>query len=666
MLKWGMTDALPVSPAEALALELNAAVAGRKAALELERRFLPEDAKASTNKEQFQVRVIEARLQAAAADPQASVGPLASLAVAEAEALGEEAQAAGTLITPGSRPVGLLRLVAGLLRAARISESKARALLGLARHGRRWEGGVPALQLAAEHELLYMALRRFEGLLQKGGAWDPADVAWLRLRAASLPARLIQVAAELRAAAEAAAQSPLPPALEAARRPFLDQAFSPGEALAWAAAGFSPQEARAWGAGGLPLPAQAALWRARGFDLPRAQAWVQADLLADEAALFQSCGVEDPALAHQLRAALGDVEMLPAWHRAGYAPDEVLTLRTEGCKQPDQAPPPRPKPVAVAPEPPRLVIIHEASKAPGEAPMSPAKAAPTAAAVAAPPPLAAGLDDLLGMGPAAAPPPAPVPPPSQPAIIQGDGLSAAVRTLRPSATWAQKRAQTLLGSDAADDAQAWAAGLPNGAAWLGWGAFEAAALPAGGDERAFVWPQAGGSLLVMGGSEQLAAAGSVHEIRDLRPDPLWQEGLDALRAKRGLAKHAGAWLLQASAPQGGALAWGLVFPAGPPPWAQAVDHQERETWVHRWARKTEEWGEEGKASHAQVGRLADGSWWVALAETLVPSAATPQSMPFGAVRAAWNEALQEFCLKMEMPSQAGHWRLFGQALTVLG
>ena len=596
-----MSEALPVSPAEALAVELNAAVAGRKAALELQRRYLSEDARAATNKDQFQVRVIEARLQAAGADPQAHRVALAGLAVAEAEALEAEAAADALLAAPGGRPVGLLRLVAGLMRAARINESKARSLISLARQGRRWAGGEQALALSAEHELLYLGLRRFEALLQKGGAWDPADVEWLRLRAVSLPARLAQTAAGLRAAAVEAVQCPLPAALQAARGPFLAMGLGPAEALAWSVAGFRTDEVEAWVAAAVPLPAEAALWRAHGIGLAQVQAWVQADLLPDEAALFGACGVEDPVLAHQLRAALGDVELLAAWHRAGYEPDEVLELRIQGCKQPDQARPPRSKGAEPA----------EVSR-------------PVAAA---------------------APPPVIAPPPP----------------LRPAESWAHKRALRLFGVEAADDAAAFAVGLPPGAAWLGWGSFETQSLDAGGDERAFVWSQAGGSLLVLSASERLAPAAAVLELRDLRPDPLWQEGLDELRGRHQRPKQAGAWQLWGE-PGSAALAWGLLLPQGPPPWVGAVDYQEGEAWPHRWARKTEEWGEAGQVAPVQMGRLDDGRVWITVTETLLLSGAAPVSRSYGVVKPAWVEALQEFCLKMEMPTPSPRWYLFAQAL----
>jgi hypothetical protein len=178
-----------------------------------------------------------------------------------------------------------------------------------------------------------------------------------------------------------------------------------------------------------------------------------------------------------------------------------------------------------------------------------------------------------------------------------------------------------------------------------------------------VWTQGGHGLLVMGASELVAKAGAVVDVPDLRPDPLWQEGLDPLRIKLGLPKHGGAWLLMGASQDAGALAWGLVHPAGPPPWSQAVDYQERESWSARWARKTEEWGEEGKAPNAKVGKLADGSWWIALPETTVAAGPAPQSLSFSVVKPAWAESLQEFCLKMEMPAKSGRWRLFGQPLT---
>ena len=635
-----MTDPLPIGPAEVLSIQLNAAFSGRKAALERERALLPADAKDSTNKEQFQVRVIEARLKSATDDPQASVAVLSSLALSEAEALEAEAQAVAPLTAPGGRPVGMLRLVLGLLRCAQATESKARALFSLARQGRRWEGVEQARALDADHEQLYLAVRRFEEMLQAGKAWEAPDVEWLRLRAVALPARLRQTVAELRAAAEGAAQSPLPEDLEAARRPFLANGFNKEDGLAWCLGGFGAAEAKEWINAGLDQPAQAALWRARSMGLATAQAWAKGDLMADEAALFQFCGVGDPGLAHQLRAALGDVEWLGPWHRAGYAPDEVLALRAEGCRGPEQAPPPRPK-EAAAPDPgpakPEGIVRFADAAAPAAKP-----AAPAGAAQDAPPPMAAR---------AVAP------------VV--DGAQAPTRLFKAETTWPRLRAEQLFGAPTASDAEAMALPVPAGSAWLGWGTIQAPGLPLEGGAEAFVWAQGGRSLVVMAASELTAPSGKVVEVPDMRPDPLWQDGLDPLRHKLGLPKHGGAWILMGSPAQAGALAWGLVHPAGPPPWSAAVDYQEFESWTARWARKTEEWGEEGKAPNAKVGKLADGGWWIALPELTVAAGAEPQGLAFTVVKPAWNESLQEFCLKMEMPAAAGKWRLFGQPLQPL-
>jgi hypothetical protein len=374
------------------------------------------------------------------------------------------------------------------------------------------------------------------------------------------------------------------------------------------------------------------------MDLGAAKTWASSDLLADEAALFQACGVADPPLAHQLRAALGDVELMPAWHRAGYAPEEILALKAEGCRGPEQAPPPKPK---EAPPEPALVITYGGIKAEGVARES----------------------NQVPLSDQEEPKPAP---PSGPALAPAakplDGVQAPTRFLKGEVSWARLRAEKLLGVEAATEAEALAVPLPAGSVWLGWGCLQSQALPeASGDATAFVWQQGGTSLLVVAASELLAPAGKVLDALDMRGDPLWQEVLDPLRAKLGLPRHHGSWLLMASA-EGGALAWGLVHPAGPPPWASAVDYQEKETWTARWARKTEEWGEDGKAPNAKVGRLADGSWWIALPEATAAAGAAPQSVGFSTAKPAWTESLQEFCLKMEMPAKAGKWRLFGEPL----
>jgi hypothetical protein len=321
-----------------LAAELGAALPARRAAVEFARHFAG-DKDPGHRKALVEIKVAETRLAAVGDQPGDNAGLLARLAVAEAGVLEAEAGLLDGWLNPdGPDPgQGTVRLVAGLLWEARYGEGRARACLSARRQRRFLPGFDDALELAPEDELLFLALRRFSGLLHSGAVWAKADLDWLRLRAATLPGRLRLRAADLRSAAEGADGLPLPEDLVELRRPFVQFGYEPGPALAWGVAGFTLKEALVWGAAGLPWASQALAWKAWGHSAHEAAAWASADLLPDEAAAFKACGATDPAQARDLRHALGDVENLLAWHRAGFATAEVLKLRAEGVKDVEAA-----------------------------------------------------------------------------------------------------------------------------------------------------------------------------------------------------------------------------------------------------------------------------------------------------------------------------------------
>lgn len=661
----GMQNADKDAQAYALAAELGVAFGARKATLEFERRFSASDQGDRLNREMFQIRVAEARLKGALADPVAGVAALAALAAAAAEDLEAEAKELEPLLSAeaAGRRIGLLRLVCGLVRLARYGDGRSRARFTAAREGRHLPGFEDALELAPENELFFLALRRFEDLLQTGKAWDLKDADWLRLRVASAPGRLRLHAAALRSAAEAAAGFSLPPALAEARAPFLSLGFEPGAALAWAVAGFSPKEALAWGEAGLPQAELAQAWRDRDLSPDEAATWVQADLMADEAAAFKACGASDPATAHQLRHALGDVEHLLAWHRAGYEVAEVLKLRHQGVRRPpagkrgkmteDGAPSysvsrsiPSARTAAVspakAPDSPPAFKISRGATLPGvdEAPMAPT----------VPPVIKITLGRVLVEGIEEAP--AKVPAASKPAPTE-TGLKAPSR-------WAQDRAQARFGVDRSGVAEALSAQPAQGGGWMFWGAFDAKgkADEAGGWEQAASLPQGGGLADAVLESEKVLVPGQCLEPGSLEPGDTWQKSLDRLRGLRRAVALPGQWHLMGWEPQRISLFWGLMFEGEAPPWADAVDYDPKESWTHRWARKAEEWGEEGLACPCRVGRRPAGGWWVAWSESL------QQSPKAGALAVeprrpspAWRSGMEEFCLKMEMGAHIPHWVL---------
>lgn len=658
--------------AYALAAELGALLGSRKATLEFERRFAASDQADRLNRAMFEIRVADARLKGALADPLASASALGSLAAAAADELEAEAAELAPLLGPeaAGRRFGLLRLVCAMERLARLGDARSRACFTAAREGRRLPGFEDALELAQEDELYFLALRRFEALLAAGKVWDMRDADWLRLRVALAPGRMRLHAANLRSAAELVAGHSLPPALAEARAPFIQLGFEPATALAWAVAGFAPKEALAWGEAGLSQAEQAQPWHERGLSPQEATAWVQADFLADEAAAFKACGATDPATARELRQALGDVEHLLAWHRAGYEVAEVLKLRHQGVMQPPEAA----KTAEAGEAPAPSFKISRGSSFAGLTASVPV--------VEAPPPLKLNFGRVLvdgvqeekplppiavppakaeGEVPAAVPAPAaPAPPPRVEVPAPVEGIAPVARVLKAATTWAQERAQARFGIECPDQAAALAARPAQGGAWLFWGAHQAGgdAAAGGGWDQAATLPMNGGLADVVLASEQVLPPQGHVALGSLEPGEAWQVRLDKLRAMRQAAPLPGHWQLAGWPPQSACFFWGLIFEGTQPPWADAVDYEERETWQHRWARKAEEWGEEGLASPCNVGRTPKGGWWVALPESVVRS---PEGGVVGMEprwpSPAWRSGLEDFCLKMEMGAQTAHWYL---------
>lgn len=312
-------------------------LAARKAALEFERQLAGLDEKDRLGRELFELRSAEATLAGAQGPEGESL--LVPLAQSAADDLEQVSQ--GVFRSLGERSSGdraaLLRTVSALLRVARLSEARTRAFMTAARLGRRLEGFDEALALAPETELLMLALRRCQALLERGGPWDPRDAEQLYLRALSAPGRLRLQAAALRSAAMALGGATLPEELQEACEPFRSLGLSAPLSLAWVGAGFRAEECVDWREAGLRRPEQAHAWHCHGFDPVEAAAWAKADMLPDEAGAFIFCGVGSLAEAQALRKACGDVEHLLAWKRAGYLGPQVLQLLSQGVRTPDQA-----------------------------------------------------------------------------------------------------------------------------------------------------------------------------------------------------------------------------------------------------------------------------------------------------------------------------------------
>jgi hypothetical protein len=553
---------------EALNAELGAVLTARKAALEFERQLAGLDEKDRLGRELFELRSAEATLAGAQGPEGESL--LAPLAQAAADDL--EQVALGVFRSLGQRSASdrpaLIRTVSALLRVARLSEARTRAFMTAARQGRRLDGFDEALDLAPETEQLLLALRRYQALLERGGAWDPRDADQLYLRALSAPGRLRLQAAGLRSAAVALGGASLPAALQEACEPFRTLGLSAPLSLAWVEAGFLAEQCVDWREVGLRRPDQAHAWHAHGFDPVEAAAWRKADMLPDEAGAFIFCGVGSLADAQALRKALGDVEHLLTWKRAGFDGPRVLELLAQGVRTPDQA-------------------------------LAKGLQVPAAESSAAPVRLAE----------------APSTEPSTPPV----DAPAAEEAFPPSA----------------------------GGAWLAWGA--APSVGKGGTPALCVRALGPIEREIIKASEHIVTPGQSAAPSSLQSEADWEAQLG-----RG-----GAWLLAGLAPSFGVLTWGIRCDGPAAPWSGAVDFVEAELWFKRWARKTEEWGEPGAVSPCKVGRSEDGAWWIGFKQALYVAepGAEPTIVEPAWPTAAWRDAFEDFCLKMEIPRQAPHWLL---------
>lgn len=637
--------------AQALAAELNAALAARHASLEYERRFLSLDHRDDTARDFFEVRVALARAKDATKRALEHLDVLGPLALGAAASLEESAQALYPYLAKDveMKPLACLRVVRGLQRLARIDEARTRAVFTAAREGLRLPGFEDAVDLAVESEQLFLALRRFEALLERGGDWESHDIDWLLLHATSVPGRMRLRAAALRSLVLELSGGSLGAEQAEALKPYQALQIPQRGALQWLAAGFSPEECVDWRATGLKDPIQAHAWHCHGFGPQEALAWSKADLLPDESGIFVHCGAGEMGQALALRRALGDIEHFFPWYRAGFKAAETLQWLEQGVRSPEQAMEKRKFTALAAAAAAAQADLVKARPAP--LPGLEAAAAEASAPVAVP-------DAVPKAAPAPAAP-AVAPLPSGPSIFRGPPVAKELST-------PQRRAKDLLGVDCADDAAAFAARPAEGGAWIGWGVLDEQALAAQADgtQSAYSLPWGPGLFDLVLASEGAALPGGSLKPASFEPDPAWQERLDRLRAMRKAAPAPGAWHLSAWAPCGALLLWGLVWKGPEAPWAEAVDFNPAEPWRKRWDRKTEEWGEEGAKPSCVAGQVPGGAWYVGFAESLV-RCGQERPLAFKAPwpAAAWREAFEDFCLKMEIHLQPAHWHLVAEKAT---
>jgi hypothetical protein len=652
-------DGLPLTTDE-LAAELNAAFLARQAALELERHYASADQDSRLDSNLKQLGLAEEKLKSLDEGLHAAVSNLGALAVAEAESLEADAAEIEPLLGPSAagRKVGVLRLVSVLQHLARLGEGQTRAFCTFARQGRPIPDAFnEALQNSPEHELYFLALRRFEALLKAGAAWSLADADWLRLRAADVPGRLRQRAAGLRVAAQTFAGVKLPPEMEEMSRPFLERGFRPGEALAWAVAGFTLKQAFSWQGENIYGAAQAQAWRDRGMDADEAGAWISADFTPDEAAAYKACGAEDPATALDVRRWMGDVDRIAEWHRADFSMPELLRLAESGVRNLAEAVAKR---EAAAKADSEAAAARAASPPPAPAPQRSIHAAdlapdpaPASSALEDKDESAAGGEDRAVVE--KAPAVQAKPKPSKPA----HGPEAAPPQPVEREDWAQQRALHSLEVTVWDQAAALAAVPENGGAWMGWGAFEPQAKEgAGGAYDAYTLPMAGGLMDVVAQSEGVALPTRSHAPFTLDAPSDWQERLDRLREARGKGTLPGQWYLSEWAPARAYLFWGLAFNALTVPWGQAIDFFFHETWRQRWARRVDEFGQKNLECPCTVGKTDRGAYWVAITPSLVATkGAPPAAIRPPAEEVLWRAQMEDFCLKIGMSVQPCKWHL---------
>lgn len=198
-----------------------------------------------------------------------------------------------------------------------------------------------------------------------------------------------------------------------------------------------------------------------------------------------------------------------------------------------------------------------------------------------------------------------------------------------------------------------------GGAWMGWGVFE----PAGGDmdrPRSLTRSRALGRGLVdlVNASEGVALAGLAHSTPSLEVDPEWQPQLDWHRQAVGRDSRPGRWLLAALPPLQARLFWGLHFKTPVSPWGTAIDFDASETWIQRWKRKAEEFGEPGLAVPCEVWRTSSGGWAMAgRGSCQTQRALEPKFVEPLAPEQDWIEAIDRFCLIMGLGQREQAWHL---------
>ena len=156
-------------------------------------------------------------------------------------------------------------------------------------------------------------------------------------------------------------------------------------------------------------------------------------------------------------------------------------------------------------------------------------------------------------------------------------------------------------------------------------------------------------------------------ILDLDALPEWAENLASLAKALGLpAPSSPAWRLAGPASPSPAclpaVFWGFaVEEAGRMPWQASMDHDEREAWPMRWARRAEDLGFDDSAPTCVVGLIPSPQgprYAVALTASLRLGLAGG-SLPMTAFNspAKWKEWMEDFCTVMDIPWKGPRWWL---------
>lgn len=104
--------------------------------------------------------------------------------------------------------------------------------------------------------------------------------------------------------------------------------------------------------------------------------------------------------------------------------------------------------------------------------------------------------------------------------------------------------------------------------------------------------------------------------------------------------------------------WGADFgPSQAPPWAGSMDHMPSESWLARFRRKVDEWGESGDL-HMVMGRGPGGSWLAMLKESLTQSEdGDAQALEHFDAHKAWRDHFEDFSRIMDLPLKRPRWML---------